>query len=336
MRSNGFWTVDRANRLIFRRGRKKIAIDGMFQVSAGNNLEYWLNEPAAWRRQNSLPPKIVFRGTWKLNPNYDLELSLNKDEGGASAALLTLKGEIVSVSGDNLVFEFRSTDKKGLSHIRFLKLSGSWQADEANRLCFSVQKKGPPDIIILRAAWQINKNQQLTYTYEKDGLKRKDRIMRILTFQGHWQINEKNRITYILSRSTDSRFDFRVQLESPNLYPARGLIKYRLGIGIKDDKEYQDKIITLYGAWKLSRKLGLIFEMDYGGAEVIDICFGAQAGLTKKDRVDFYLVGRRNEPLGMSITFTHKFLKQQGGEWFLKLSKFHRDSRAEAGLRIPF
>ena len=69
--------VGEKNRLIIRRKDKSLTVDGRFDIGKNNGLIYWLNEPFSWRRQYELPNKIIFKGHWKLNANYDLELSLN-------------------------------------------------------------------------------------------------------------------------------------------------------------------------------------------------------------------------------------------------------------------
>jgi len=97
-----------------------------------------------------------------------------------------------------LVFEVKSTDREGQTHIQLLKLSGSWQADEFNRLSFLVKRKIQPDILTLGGIWQLNKNQQIIYTYEKTDLKTKTKYARTLTFLGFWQIDSTKRLTYIL------------------------------------------------------------------------------------------------------------------------------------------
>lgn len=317
--------------------KKPLVVNGYFSVDGHNRLIYWLNEPRVWRRQYSLPPKIVFKGKWQLSPNYDLELILDKTRDQFVRDCLALKGEIISPDRDALVFEIKSLDKRGQSHIQLLKLGGSWQADEYNRLSFMVKKRTSPDSLTLEGAWQINQNQQIIYHYEKTDLKTKTKISRTLTFEGFWQLNSTDKLTYILSRSSQSRFDFRAQIESPNLYPKEGVIKYRLGIGLKEEGRPPVRIISLYGNWKFSRKLGLAFEMDYGKGKIKTIEFGTDISLTEKDKFSFALKNKRGEPLGINITFTHKFLKQLDAETFLRLSKsLKKESTIEAGVRIPF
>ena len=285
-----------------------------------------------------MPAQVSFTGNWQLSSNYDLELNLDETKSQYKGDRLILKGEIISTDRDALAFEMIGQDKGGLIHIQLLKLTGSWQADEFNRIIFRIKKKASPDVITLEGSWQLNKNQQVTYNYEKTSLKTKTRISRVLTFEGFWEINSNNRLAYILSQSTESYFDFRVQLESPNLYPKEGLIKYRIGIGLLKDKPSQMKTIWLYGSWKFSRKAGLTFRMDYGKGRFGDIEFGASIYFNKKDEIIFFLNNKKNEPLGLNITFNHKFLKNSDAETFFRMKGLldKKETAIEAGVRIPF
>lgn len=330
------YAVDNTNRLMIKRPARTLTVHGRFGIDKNNELYYWLNEPRTWQKENSLPSRINFQGTWQLNKNYDLELRLHKTTSQCDGDSLVIKGEIISVDRDTLVFEVKSYDKDGLLHIQLLKLSGFWQADEHNRLTFLAQRKIQPDTIILESAWQIDKRQQIVYAYEKTNLKTKTKNLHTVTFTGFWQISRAQHLTYILTHSTKSRFDFRVQIESPNLYPQRGVIKYRLGIGLREEANYKLKIIFLYGAWKFSRNTGLSFNMDYGAGMFKKIEFGANVNLNRKDEIAFSLINQNGEPLGINVTFTHKFLQKLDAAAFLSLKKAGKEGRIEAGVRVPF
>ncbi|MFH1202714.1 MAG: hypothetical protein V1674_07550 [Candidatus Omnitrophota bacterium] len=336
MKPKDKYIVDDKNRLIMRRGGKNLPVPGRFKVDENNRLIYWLNETSPWRRMYNLPSKMVFEGRWQLNPDYDLELRLSETRNKRRQNSLVLKGEIISICKDAIVFELKSTDLDGLSRFQLLKLTGIWQADKYNRICFLVNKKAAPDTLVLGSSWQINKNQQITYSYTKVDLKTKTKTAHNLSFEGFWQIDSASRITYILSRSLGSQFDFRVQLESPSLYPQNGLIKYRLGVGLRQEKTFNAKIISLYGAWKIGKKLGISFIIDYGQGKINKIEFGSNVYITKKDEITLSLINRRKEPLGINLTFTHKFLKQCDAQAYLRLKKQQKEAGVEAGVRIPF
>jgi hypothetical protein len=335
-KKDGFM-IDNFNRLVVKRGGETFPVDGSYSLDTDNQLVYWLNEPGAWRLQHELPDKIVFIGNWRLNDNYDLELSLTESQGFVKGDRLVIKGEIIATDRDNLVFEIKSYDKRGMTHIQLLKLSGVWQVDDYNRINFTVRKNGPPDTLTLEGAWQINENQQIIYNYEKIDLKKTDKVSQTFVFRGYWNISISRRLTYSIAHSTYSRFDFRAQVESPNLYPEKGEIKYRLGVGLRRDKAYQDKIISLFGTWKFSRKLGITFEIDYGQGQVRSMEFAANVSLGKGDKFIFSLIDKKGNPLGIAVTFTHQFLNTQDAEAFLRIKKALDNSTAvETGIRIPF
>lgn len=330
--------IDIKNRLIIRRKGKRLSPQGYFSLDSENRLVYWLNEPVSWRTKYQLPDKIVFSGVWKINSNYDLELELEQKEQASKKERLTLKGKILSCEKDHVAFEIQTINHDGSDSFYLLKLSGRWQADEYNRITFLITKKGQPDTLTFQGSWQLNENQQVTYIYEKMHLKTKSKVLHTLTFNGHWQITSSNRLTYILSTGANSRFDFKVQLESPNIRPKEGSIKYRLGIGIRQPKREKAKIITLYGTWKFSRKVGLFLEMSHSDGEISRLEFGAEVNFDKTNHVIFKLTSKNGELLGLSLTFTHKLLKELdgGGELFLRLKRYREESGIDAGIKIPW
>lgn len=326
------YSVDNNNRLIISRNGKVISPSGFFEIDESNRLVYWLNEPARWRKQYGFGEKIIFIGKWSLNQNYDLELRLEDD----SKDVLRIKGEIISAQAKRLVFELKTFEENGLTRFRLLKLSGTWQADEYNQLSFVVTKKGLPDILTLEGSWRLNKNQQIIYTCEKTELKRKTKIISRLEFSGYWQIFEANKLTYIISSATNSRFDFKVQMESLNLYPKTGVIKYRLGIGIKQAKRIEPKTISLYGVWKFSRNLALSFDMEYTNSQVHSLQFGAEVNFSKNNQIIFDLLAKDGRNLGASVVFTHRFLKRLDAEVFMRLKKLKEAAGVDVGVKIPF
>ncbi len=317
-------------------GKKPLIVDGQLHIDKNNRFSYWLNEPTAWRKKYDFPSRVILEGNWRLNANYDLELSLNEARDQFKGGELAIKGDIISVDNDALVFQVKSQDKAGHSHVQLLKLTGSWQVDQQNQLSFQVKKEASPDILTLEGAWQINKNQQIIYSYEKAGLKTKTKVLNTLVFAGFWQINSAKKLVYILTRSLESHFDFNVQIESPNLYPKEGVIKYRLGIGTKLLKSKHQRVISLYGVWKFSRAVGLIFEMEYFKGEVHSLEFGAEVDFNINNEIVFRLKNETDEDLGISLTFTHRFLKQLDARVFLRLKAAQEEKGVDVGLSIPF
>lgn len=303
------YSVDDDNRLTAANGKETIPVNGTFEIGENNNLIYWLNEPETWRVKHQLPEKLVFTGNWSLDPNNDLQLELSRNDSDSEKSILIFKGEIISCESEKLVFELKTIDKNGLLQVRLLKLSGTWAADELNRIYFSVSKKESPDTLTLQGAWQLNKNQQIIYTCQKTNLKTKDKTFSVLTFSGFWQISSINKLTYMLCAGSNSKFDFKVQIETPNIYPKEGVIKYRLGVGFQglSPKGTVPKIISLYGTWKINRSAGVSFDMEYAKGQIRSLDFGAEVNFNKDNEAVFSLKNDFGEDLGISVVFKHRF-----------------------------
>ncbi|MDD5431392.1 MAG: hypothetical protein PHO70_00170 [Candidatus Omnitrophica bacterium] len=109
-----------------------------------------------------------------------------------------------------------------------------------------------------------------------------------------------------------------------------------MGVGIKEDKSYREKIVYIFGTWKFSRSLGLLFQVDYGKGKIKEIEFGADLSFSDKDKISFNLLNDLHKPLGISLTLSRKFLKENEAEVFVRLEKKLNDLGIEAGLRVPF
>jgi hypothetical protein len=214
-------------------------------------------------------------------------------------------------------------------HLRILKLKGTWRANAYNELVFEATgHKGSPQKFTFKGAWKINNNQQIEYVTE-DG---RD----TLTFKGYWQIPSSKKIVYFLEGSSTSRFEFKIQLESPSLYPKKGQIRYRIGIGLRHSRlTLPGQLLILYGEWKFNRDFGLSFQMDYGLGRIKSIEFGAEVTFSR-NRFIFVLKSESGEPLGITLTMTHKFLKALDGQAFVKLKSSRKEHAVEAGISIPF
>lgn len=250
----------------------------------------------------------------------------------------TLRKRFIAVESDALVIEtIQTVEKQGqsptgtvpVSRLRILKLKGTWRANDYNELCFeATARKGPPETYTFKGSWKLNKNQQIEYSSE-DG---RDK----LTFKGYWNISSANRLVYVLEGSSTSRFEFKAQLESATLYPKKGQIRYRIGIGIRQRRmSTSSQLLILYGEWKFGRNLGLSFQMDYGQGRVKAVKFGAEVTFGR-NKVIFALKNELGEPLGITLTMTHKFIEHLDVEVFIRLKSRQKEQAVEAGIAIPF
>lgn len=334
-KKSSFSLVNPQNQLTLKAPRQKPKIlRGKFSVSPSNTLIYQITDSSKWYRKYNIPDRVEFEGKWQLDKNHDLVLNIKKKEGTKEGSLV-LRGDIINQEGDYFVFKIKSKVSSRLTHFSYLKLKGVWKADKFNRITFEVTKKGQPDILTFKGIWDVNKYQKIIYSYKKESLKTKRKTSHTVVFEGFWQIAKRNHLVYILLVASDSRFDFKVHLQSPTLYPAKGIIKYRLGIGIK--KERRERLLSLYGEWKFSRKCGLSFVMSYGKGEIRRIDFGAYVHLGKKDKLIFSITDKHKEPLGLAIEFSHKWLVKKHAQTFLRLKRIlEKETVLEAGVRIPF
>jgi len=290
-----------------------------------------------------LPDKSIIRGKWSLDSGHNLVVDL-KDKKD-SRRRLTLKGDIKGVCGSSLDFKVKSAVLGGqgkhppeilaLSGPSFLKLRGCWRSDKFNRLTFEAAREDNPDVFTFKGIWGLNKNQKITYTYWKKSLKKKKENINSLVFDGFWQISEKNRVRFVLSGSDSSFFDFKAQLQTPTVYPEKGKIKYRIGIGAS--KKKKEKTISLSGQWKFSRKLGLSFDMGYGKGRISSNHFGANLNLDERNKIVFNLTGKNAKPLGMQVVFKRKGFINKDWNYFLELKKKTGDDfYVGAGAKVVF
>ena len=209
-----------------------------------------------------------------------------------------------------------------------MNIGGSWKADENNKLSFHVRKEGGKyDILTFAGMWEINKNHQIIYQYEKARLIHKKRRTHTLTFKGYWDIKDRARISYILSEDTDSVFDFRT---SAGIFK-ENYIQYEIGIGVKNREKQALRTIKLFGKWNLKKDVGLIFEIEYENKTARAIVFGADAKLTNKDTISFRLKNDiENKDMGIDLELSHKIFKGDG-EAFLRALTSRRESAIYAG-----
>lgn len=324
---------DPYNRLVIdeRRGKSSLpefrkVLDGLFSTDENNNLYYHIKAPVS--QEADIPNQIKLRGTWSLTNNHELRLTLDKKTRETFGDQITLHGEILDVNGNSILFAITTTSKENTQSTYVLNLAGSWKADKNNRLSFYVKKeKGKYDILTFNGIWEINKNHQIVYQYEKAGLLTKEKTTHILTFKGYWDIKNKLRISYVLDQRSDSAFEFTA---STGVFKD-GYIEYELGIGIKSRVKPVTRTLVLSGSWRLEKNSGLMFDMEYENGKTHSIVFGADARLTDRDTVIFRLKNElENKDIGAILELSHEILNGDG-EAFLRVLKSRHESAIYAG-----
>lgn len=328
------YKVYKDNQLAITRGKKLLKPYGKFIID-NNRLIYEVKESDSWLREYNLPKRITLEGKWILDKNHNLGFSVRKTKTQAGRERLILKSEIVAVKKNSLVFSLGTKGKEGTYKAYSLNLRGRWQADKYNRLQFLIKRsRTESDVLTLKGIWEVH-NNTILYTHKKTVLKTKRKKTHVLRFKGYWQINKRNHLIYILDLDSNSYFEFKAYLQTPNIIGKKGVIKYRVGIGIRGSRIFRDRVISLYGIWKFSRKTGLSLVLDYVSGKISAISFGIFLRMSTKSKITLGLVNRRGEDLGISVTFTQKFLKNNAN-WFLRLIKEEKYPRFEWGVKLPF
>jgi hypothetical protein len=297
------YEVDPQNRLVIKKtglpGFRRV-LDGYFKTAGRNALTYHVKVP--------VPEDIK---------NHDLTFTLDKWKRQTFGDQLTIQGDIIDAKRNALSFAVTTRTKEDTRSVYILKLEGSWQADEDNRLTFRVKREnGQYDTLIFEGAWEAGKDYQITYRYKKERLVRKRKKIHTLTLQGHWQIRDKYRISYLIDRDSDSALNFK---SSAGVFKDN-YIRYELGIGGLRRVGSVRRAITLFGGWKVKKGMGLVFEVEYGARRIQDIVFGVDARLTDKDTVLFRLKNELNREIGAEIELAHDIFKGDG-RIFLRLLK---------------
>ncbi|MGB2598993.1 MAG: hypothetical protein WBB86_00215 [Candidatus Omnitrophota bacterium] len=327
------YELDPHNRLVLdKAGRKtrlmkfRKVLDGRFRADNSNNLSYHIKTPVS--AKENIPHQLRLKGKWSLTDDHDLCLTLDKQGRETFGDKITLRGNILDVKENSLLFAVTTKTKKNTRLTYILELGGTWKADKNNRLSFHIKKeKGKFDILTFKGAWDINKDHQIIYRYEKAAFVRKKKKLHTLTFKGHWNVTERSRISYELRRGSDSAFDLKT---SAGIFKG-GNIKYELGIGLSGRPKPVKRTVTLFGKWKLKKNVGLVFEVDYRGKKPCLMVFGADARLTDKDTVLFKLRSDiENRGLGVDLKLSRKMLEGDG-EAFLRLLGSKQQSSIYAG-----
>jgi len=326
------YQFDEQNRLLIISRKEKIPVAGTFSVDKHNNLIFWPKAKKDWIRKYDLPSKIACIGRWELGREHDLVFILRKSKRHKTSQRVYFKGQIKDVSSNALSFAVTSKQEFQRSAISLLKLSGRWQADRYNRLNFLIKRTiDTYDTLTFRGQWQI-KNNTLTYDYAKTDLKSGKKFQRELSFKGFWQITRRNRISYVLDVQNGSEFDFKVQAGSASLKGKKGVIKYRLILGVKGKSE-EEKDITLGGKWKFGRKGTISFEVDSGPGKAKTIDFTCSYYLDNRKKITVLLRNRKGQSLGLRITLETKFLKNNA-RFFLQGENLDAALRLKVGMGL--
>ena len=320
------YEIDPHNRLVAGLPRFRKVINGRFRLDKKNALSYHVKAPVPYG--HSVPHQVKFRGKWSLTRAHDLRLTLDKWARRTFGDMLTLKGDIISVNKNSLLFSLTTKTKENKRSTYVLKMAGSWQADKNNRLTFKVKKeKGAHDILTFDNIWEINNHHRIVYRYRRAHLIRKSSRVRTLISKGHWDIRDKARLSYVIDKNTDSAFHFR---------PAVGIfkekyIKYEVGIGLSHKANPVKRTVTLSGTWKIKKNLGLLFEVEYEKKKARAIVFGIEARPVPGGKILFRLKNTLGKDIGAELKLSREIFKGEG-ELFLRALKSPREKSVYTGM----
>lgn len=326
------YETDPHNRLISKKTGKdtrlpffRQVLDGEFRTVNKNDLVYHIKAPRSSHPKAAHQVKL--KGRWSLDKNHDLVFTLDKWKRQASGDRLTIRGDIIEAGKNSLLFAV-TTVRSGVNPSAYiLKLEGSWQADKHNRLTFRVNReRGGADYLTFAGIWEIGRGYQIIYKYEKEGLLRKKKRVRTVTFKGSWEIKGRSRISYVIERGSGSVMEFRA---SAGIF-GDNYIKYELGIGGLRRARPVRRSIVLFGKWRMARGSALVFELIRGREGIEDISFEAEVGITDKDKLLFRLKDGSGRKMGIELELTRKLFVKEG-ESYLRLLKSGREKAMLAG-----
>ena len=306
--------------------RFRYILAGRFKTDKNNLLSYHVKAPTPLGTR--VPHQFKLRGNWSLTDDHNLQLTLDKWGRQTLGDKLTLRGRILDVRKNSLLFAVTTKTKENVQSTYIFNLAGVWQADKQNRLTFKAKReKGKHDILTFQGAWEINKQHRIIYKYKKALLTRKKTKTHTLIFKGFWDIKDKTRLYYVIDKRSDSVFAFNV---GAGIFKDK-YIKYKVHIGAIDKGNPRIRTITLCGAWKIKKGIGLTFEIEYENKKIHAVVFRADAKLTSKDKITFVLRNERNKKIRGKLNLSHKILKGDG-EAFLSFLKSKNETAVIVGV----
>lgn len=289
----------------------------------------------AWKNKFNPPEQISSKLFYSLDTEHNLNITLNKYSKSDKKETVSFKSEISNITSDSITFKTLSRRENAKQTYRSVSLKGRWQADRYNRIIFLIDKKdGSEDSLVFSGSWEINKNNSLTYSYAHRSLKTKKYKKETLHFKGYWELASGDRLVYILDNKIDSYFSFRCQLQTANLFPAKGKIKYKIGIGSENNNK-EIKTIALFGEWKFSDNATASFIIKNSDGSLTETKFKASFKILKNNRLLCELSNTKTGELIIKTEISGKLFKKNA-EFFIRGTLEKSEKRIEAGIKTRF
>ncbi|MCM8783271.1 MAG: hypothetical protein NC818_00625 [Candidatus Omnitrophica bacterium] len=322
------YSTDRYNRLVIKAKNKMYPVEGEFKIK-NNELIFFPHPKSRFTKELDLPRRIQFEGRWRLDKNHNLCLLLEDTDYHYKGDILEIKGKIIAVEAEELIFQTRFKKAPEEENITLLRLGGRWQADEFNQLLFLVTRDLEEDVLKFSSGWEVNENYSIIYTYEKRDLLTREKTVEYIEFKGYWEICKKRRISYVLDFKNNSFFQFVGYWNIPDERGREGEIKCRIGVGVR--KLYRENVFSLLGEWRIKEKNKLLFEIEYRDKGLPGIVFKTEIKRRDDKNLVFALKNKNGEPLGIELSFEMSFLKKNK-KFFLRFLSSDKEKRLEGGL----
>lgn len=274
------------------------------------------------------------KGSWKLDSRHRLTYQSEDFEDGKKKKSYAFETSLVAAEAGALVVSVTQKQDDNTTITSLAQLKGTWQASVQNQLEFIAQGQSKNKAVTFTGSWKVGDCNEIIYEF-RDRPKSK---LQTLTFKGYWQLTEKKRLSYLVEGDSDSAFRFRGAFQTSSISAKKGEIRYQLGaeLGSKQKtlkrKKFRSGIVTLFGKWKLSDKLGLSFEMEYEN-EIKELRFGCEYSLTPNLEISANLISPEGKSLGIEVVFTKDFAKIDA-QAFIRLRKALSENAIEAGITI--
>lgn len=313
-----------------------VTLDGEFELLSDYTLNYIPAHTDPYQGLFNQDHKINIKGFWEIDSNHDLRFKIQESLRERFGRELVFKGEFLKAEAGELDFTYKIRNRDGKLSLRTFRFFGKWDADENNRLKFTLNKsKGSTESLTLNGAWRTGKRHELIYTYRKQVLKTKTKKTKRIVLRGYWNIAGKRKAEYVLEGDSGERIRFRLAYSTPIILANKNEIRFQIGIEVTGRRRSATREIVLFGKWKLKRDLSLSFEVEYRNGEWHSLNFTAKYRLNAQTQIEAALTARNGDDLDVSITLTREFAASEG-EAYLSLTRSLTGGAVEGGVRIPF
>lgn len=272
----------------------------------------------------------VIKGRWELGPGRALRYRRDED---SRLEDLEFETALIAADPEALVLAVSEKRKHGKTATRTARLSGKWKANKRNEIEFEVEREsGKKNVLTFTGSWKVGPSNEIIYTWRRTSGKRKTAVLNTLTFKGAWALSDDLQLTYTLQGADDETFRFTGAFQTKSIFAKKGEIRYQLG-AVAAGRRGRARTLTLFGKWKLSNKLALVFELEGEARKKSELRFGADYAMTEDTQISARLTGKQGEPLGVEVVFTREFWKGDA-QAFVRLKKSLSESAVEAGVTL--